>query len=149
MIFIQRRFAKQHTHRYFVDTNTGDAVCLCGKVRGSKRATKGKYNAIRSVYNAYPYDSKFEAAYAMQLDWRLKAGDIKGWDRQYPIEIRNPKTGKLLRRHKVDFRIHENDGSFTLAETKGFETRDWKMIRDEIEVLWLPENPAYTYVVAK
>ena len=71
----------------------------------------------RSVYNGYPYDSKFEAQYAMELDWRVRASEIKAWDRQFPIEIRNPKTGKLLRRHKVDFRVHENDGSFTLVET--------------------------------
>src|ERR1039458_6706049 len=83
--YFQKRFAKQHSHRYFVDADTGDAVCLCGKVRGSKRAAKGKYNAIRSVYNGYPYDSKFEAAYAMQLDWRVKAKEIKAWDRQLPI----------------------------------------------------------------
>jgi hypothetical protein len=150
MTFIQRRFAKKHSHKYVVDTVTNDTVCLyCGKVRGSPRAEPGKYNAIRSVYNGFPYDSKFEAQYAMSLDWRLKAGDIKAWDRQFPIEIRNPKTGEFLRRHKVDFRIHENDGSFTLVETKGFETRDWKMIRDEIEVLWLPEHLDYRYEVEK
>ena len=45
--------------------------------------------------------------------------------------------------------IHENDGSFTLIETKGVETRDWRMIRDEIEVLWLPEHLDYRYQVEK
>jgi hypothetical protein len=149
MTYIQKRFGKTHNHRYFVVSLTNDAVCLCGRVQGSKRAATGKYNAIRSVYNGYPYDSKFEAAYAMQLDWRVKAKEIKAWDRQFQIEIRNPKTGELLRRHKVDFRIHEKDGSFTLAETKGFETRDWRMIRDEIEVLWLPEHLDYRYQVEK
>jgi hypothetical protein len=98
--YLQRHFAKKHCHRYFVDSETNDAVCLCGKVRGTKRAEPGKYNAIRSVYNGYPYDSKFEAQKAMDLDWLLKAGKIKAWDRQFPIEIRNPKTGEFLRRHK-------------------------------------------------
>jgi hypothetical protein len=148
-MYIQRRFAKKHTHRYFVDLDTNDAVCLCGKVRGTKKATPGKYNAIRSVYDGYPYDSKFEAQKAMELDWLLKAGKIKKWDRQFPVEIRNPKTGEFLCRHKVDFRVHELDGSFTLIETKGFETRDWKMLRDEIEVLWLPEHLDYRYEVEK
>lgn len=147
MTYLQKRFAKQHSHRYFVDSNTGDAVCLCGKVRGSKRAAKGKYNAIRCTYNGYPYDSKFEAAYAMQLDWRLKAHDIKGWDRQYPIEIW--ANGEKILRTRVDFRVHENDGSFTLIEAKGFETRDYKLTKRLIETLWLPEHLDYTYVVAK
>jgi hypothetical protein len=79
----------------------------------------------------------------------VKAKEIKAWDRQFPIQIRNPKTGELLRRHKVDFRVHENDGSFTLIETKGFETRDWRMIRDEIEVLFLPDHLDYRYQVEK
>ena len=77
MTFLQRRFAKKHTHRCFVDSETNDAVCLCGKVRGSERAIPAKYNAIRTVYNGYPYDSKFEAQKAMELDWFLKAGKIK------------------------------------------------------------------------
>lgn len=113
-MYFQRRQAKQHTHRYFVDSETSDAVCLCGKVRGSKKAAPGKYNAIRCEYNGFTYDSKFEAQVAMELDFRLKAKDIKTWQRQFTIEIRNPKTGQLLRRHKVDFRIEHHDGSFEL-----------------------------------
>jgi len=35
------------------------------------------------------------------------------------------------------------------VETKGFETRDWRMVRDEIEVLWLPEHLDYRYEVQK
>ena len=46
MTFLQKRFGKTHSHRYFVDSATNDAVCLCGKVQGSKKATPGKYNAI-------------------------------------------------------------------------------------------------------
>lgn len=88
MTYLQRRFAKKHSHRYFVDLNTGDAVCLCGKVRGSKKAAKWKYNSTRCFYNGYHYDSKFEARYAMQLDWRLKAKDIKAWDPAVPAEDR-------------------------------------------------------------
>jgi hypothetical protein len=148
MTYLQRRFAKKHSHRYFVDLNTGDAVCLCGKVRGSKKAAPGKYNAIRTIYNGYPYDSKFEANYAMQLDWRLKAKDIKGWDRQYPIEIRSP-AGELIRRHKVDFRIHHRDGSFELAEVKGFETQEYRLLKKLIETLWLPANLDHVYTVVK
>lgn len=149
MTYIQRRFAKGHQHRYFVDSDTGDAVCLCGKVRGSARASPGKYRALRTEYNGYFYDSKFEAQTAMSLDWRLRAKEIKAWERQYPIEIRSPATGELIVRHKVDFRVHHNDGSYELIEAKGFETRDWKLIRKLIETLWLPEHLDHCYTVAK
>ena len=149
MTYVQRRQAKGHSHRYFVDLDTSDAICLCGKVRGSKKASANKYHAKTCIYNGYVYDSTLEANTAMQLDWRLKAKDIKAWQRQFTIEIRNPKTGELLRRHKVDFRIEHNDGSFELLEAKGFETRDWRMLRDEIEVLWLPEHLDHRYTVVK
>jgi hypothetical protein len=66
-----------------------------------------KYNARTTIFSGYAYDSGLEAKVAMELDRRLKAGDIKGWERQYPIEIRSPQ-GELIRRHKVDFRVTPN-----------------------------------------
>jgi Protein of unknown function (DUF1064) len=146
---LQKRYPKGHQHRYFVDSETGDAVCLCGKVRGEKKAAPGKYRALRTEYNGVYYDSMFEAQTAMDLDWRLKANAIKGWARQFPIEIRSPHTGELILRHKVDFRIGHNDGSFELLECKGFETRDWRITKRLIEELWLPENLDHVYTVAK
>ncbi len=148
MTYLQKLYPKGHQHRYFVDTETNDAICICGKVRGSKKSEPGKYHAIRTQYNGYFYDSKFEAQTAMGLDWRLKAHDIKGWTRQFPIEIRSP-AGELIQRHKVDFRIEHNDDSFELLEVKGVETRDWRIIKRLIETLWLPEHPEYIYTVVK
>jgi len=106
MTYLQKRSAKKHTHRYFVVISdpTEPPRCICGKTKGAKRAAKGTYNAIRCRYNGYWYDSRFEAQKAMELDWLLRAGKIKGWQRQFPIEIRDHQ-GKLIRRHKVDFRV--------------------------------------------
>lgn len=148
MTYLQRHSAKKHTHRYFVDSVTNDAVCLCGKVRGSKKAKPGKYNAVSCVYNGFTYDSKFEASCAMDLDWRLKAGEITAWDKQFPIEIRSP-AGELIRRHKVDFQARLKDGSYQLIEAKGFETGEYRLLKKLIETLWLPEHPDYEYVVLK
>jgi hypothetical protein len=77
-----------------VDFNTGDAVCLCRKIRGEKKAAPGKYHVSRpsAEYNGVFHDSKFEAETAMSLDWQLKAKEIKGWVRQFPIEIRSPRS---------------------------------------------------------
>jgi hypothetical protein len=147
MPYIRRRFAKKHSHRYFVDLETQDAVCLCGRVRGSKKAAKGKYNARRCFYNGAYYDSTFEATYAMQLDWRKRAKDIKDWDRQYPVRIEI--GGEHILTTRVDFRVHENDGSYTLVETKGFETPDYKIKKKLIEVVWLKNRQEYTYVGVK
>lgn len=41
------------------------------------RRQSNKFKAIRTLYNNHVYDSKKEAAYAEELDWRMKAKDIK------------------------------------------------------------------------
>lgn len=148
--YLQRRFAKKHTHRYFVDLTTQDAICLCGKVQGSERAKAHKYHAKRTLYNGYHYDSGFEANYAMQLDWRVKATDtnsIKAWDRQFPVRI--VYRGNEILTTKVDFRIHHHNGTFELIEVKGFETPDYRIRKKLITVMWIPDHPGYTYTVVK
>jgi hypothetical protein len=148
--YLQKRSAKHHTHLYVVNPKdpTEPPACHCGKPRGSKRVKPGTYNAIRCRYNGYWYDSRFEAQKAMELDWLLKAGKIKAWQRQFPIEIRDHQ-GKLIRRHKVDFRAHLNDDSYELIETKGWEDFNYKGLKRLIVSRWLPEHPDYSYTVVK
>lgn len=147
MPHLQTRFNQKHQHRYFVDSLSHEAVCLCGRVQGSLKAPANKYHAKSSFYNGFSYDSIFEANYAMQLDWRKKAGDITDWERQFSIRIEI--NGEHILTTRVDFRIHHNDGSYELAETKGFETPDYKIKKRLIEVVWLPEHPDHTYILVK
>ena len=111
-----------------------------------------KYGAIKTEYNGERYDSKFEASVARDLDIRLKANEIKGWERQYKVEMWACDCNgnrAMKKSHKIDFRIHEHDGSFTLLEAKGVETSDYKERRNWLEAFWLPENLDHTYVVVK
>jgi len=111
-----------------------------------------KYGAIKTEYGGSKYDSKFEASVARDLDIRLKAGEIKDWERQFKVEMwAYNKLGDAAMKvsHKVDFRIHELDGSFTLLEAKGIETADYKMRRHWLEKFWLPENLDHVYSVVK
>lgn len=113
-----------------------------------------KYRAKRTTYNGVTYDSKFEAGVAQELDFRLAAGEIKDWERQFKVEctpynIHGDQVLKCKVSHKVDFRVHELDGSFTLVEAKGIETADYKMRRKWLENFWLPEHPDHEYVVVK
>lgn len=113
-----------------------------------------KFRAKRTEYNGYTYDSKFEAGVAQQLDIRLKAGEIKDWERQFKIECipyncHGEPVPKCKVSHKVDFRIHEHDGSYTLLEAKGMETADYKMRRKWLLQFWIPEHPDHTYEVVK
>lgn len=111
-----------------------------------------KYKNIKTTYNGQKYDSAFEASVACDLDIRLKAGEIASWERQYKVEMwayncHGEKAMKVS--HKVDFRVHEIDGSYTLLEAKGIETSDYKMRRNWLEAFWLPENTDHVYEVVK
>lgn len=111
-----------------------------------------KYGAVKTEYDGYKYDSKFEASVAMELDLRKKAKDIKDWERQYKVEMwayDKFGTPKIKVTHKVDFRLHHNDGSYELLEAKGVETADYKMRRRWLEEFWLPEHLDHTYTVVK
>lgn len=111
-----------------------------------------KYHAIRTNYGGYNYPSKLEAAQAFELDMLLKANKIKAWDRQFKVEFEALTTdgqAVYLGSHKVDFRVHELDGKFTLIETKGMATADYMIRKRLLEKLWLPTHPDYTYKVVK
>lgn len=111
-----------------------------------------KYGAIKTEFNGYKYDSKFEASVAQDLELRKKGKDILEYDKQFKVEMwAYDETGKkaLMVSHKVDFRIHHKDGSFELLEAKGVETSDYKWRRRWLETFWLPSHLDYTYSVIK
>lgn len=89
------------------------------------RIKGNKYGAIKQTYNGHSYHSKFEASYAMELDLRLKAKDIKSWDRQHKIELYAYDT--KVCNYYIDFVITHNDGVKEYVECKGFETNVWKL----------------------
>lgn len=111
-----------------------------------------KFNARKTWYDGFKFDSKFEASVAQELDLRVKAGEILGYDKQFKVEMwAYDANGKpaMKKTHKIDFRLHEVDGSFTLLEAKGVETPDYKDRRKWLETFWLPINLDHTYEVVK
>lgn len=121
----------------------------CGEPIG---ATANKFGAKRTEFKGKIFDSKFEAGIAAELETRKRAKDIKDYETQYRIEAwayRSDGTRAFLVRHKVDFRIHHNDGSFELYEAKGVETTDYKWRRKFLEEIWLPEHKDHIYTVIK
>lgn len=113
---------------------------------------KNKFGAIKTEYNGYRYDSRFEASVAEELTLRKKAGEILDFDKQFKVEMwAYDKNGKKAMKvsHKIDFRVHHKDGSFELLEAKGIETADYKMRRRWLETFWLPFNLDHTYSVVK
>ena len=109
-----------------------------------------KYGNKKTTYNGRKYDSKFEAGVAVDLDLQVRAGLIAGYDCQFKVEIPvYNAAGRLVHTvsHKVDFRAHNQDGTFTLIEAKGFETADYLFRKKLLEKIWLPEHPDHEYRV--
>lgn len=132
----------------------GSLTCRnCGHVIYKPTQKKNKYNAIKTVAkDGEKRDSKYEASVADELYMRKLAGDILDYESQYrvdmPIFNENGKQVMLVR-HKIDFRVHERDGSYTLLEAKGVETADYKWRRSLLEKIWLPAHPDHVYEVRK
>ena len=135
-----------------VQLTGGKIFCKnCGELIAATNKTN-KYGARKTEYKGQRYDSKFEAETAHSLEVRKMAGDIKDYETQYKIEAwAYDKDGNkaIQVKHKVDFRILHNDGSYELIESKGVETDDYKWRRKFLEKLWLPEHPDHTYTVVK
>jgi len=71
------------------------------------------------------YDSKFEAGYGQELEFRKKAKEIKGYD----THVRTPLVvnGYTVCDYYIDFIIYHNDNSLEYVETKGYATDVWKL----------------------
>lgn len=93
-----------------------------------------KYHNIKTEYNGVKYDSRREADFAMELDWRVKAKDIKGWERQIRIPL--IVNGKKICVYVMDFVITNNDNSLEYVEVKGFKTAVWKLKYKLFEALY-------------
>ena len=106
-----------------------------------------KYSNVKQNYNGSRYDSKKEATFAQQLDLRIKAKDIKSYERQYPLELR--VNGKLITKWKIDFKVINKDDSITFYEVKGFETYDYILKRKLFEAMQQDMYPGSELIIIK
>lgn len=93
--------------------------------RLEKSRTGNKFNAKGQYYNGSFYHSTGERDYAIGLDFRVKAGDIKSWRRQVTIDLR--VNGKHITNYVMDFELTHNDGSIELTEYKGMVTDSFRI----------------------
>jgi hypothetical protein len=99
--------------------------------------TKSKYHNVRQDYGGYNYASKKEANRAYELDLLVKAKELKKWERQITLPLY--VMGQLWRSYRIDFIRYEKTGDIVLEEVKGFETAEYKMKRDILEIIM--DNP--------
>lgn len=106
--------------------------------------------AKKCTYNDFRHDSKFEAMVAHELEMKKRAGEIKEYDKQFRIDMTAYSqclSRSLSMSHKVDFRVHNLDGTYTLLEAKGYETADYKWRVKWLDAFWLPLHPDHDYLV--
>jgi hypothetical protein len=102
-----------------------------------------KYGNVRTLYNGFLYSSKKEARYAQELDLRVRAKDIKSWERQIPFPM--IINGIIVCKYVVDFVEEDMNGKKTCIEIKGRETDVWKLKYKLFKALY----PTHTLQVIK
>lgn len=86
---------------------------------------RNKYGAVKKSYKGRQYHSGKEADYAMQLDLRLMAGEIKEIIPQYKIDI--GINGIHICNYYMDFKVVLIDDTIEMHEVKGFATDLWRI----------------------
>jgi hypothetical protein len=84
-----------------------------------------KFNNKTTQYNGSYYDSIKEANYARDLDFRIKAGELKEWERQVPIDLY--VNGQKICTYKIDFVERDHKDNEVWTEVKGFKTPEWRL----------------------
>ena len=105
---------------------------------------QSKYSNIRREYDGITYHSGKEAAYARELDLRIKAGEIWRWERQKKISL---DIGEYhICNYFIDFVVHHKDGTVEYVEVKGFETEVWRLKWKLFEALYSGKGYVLTVV---
>jgi hypothetical protein len=95
MAYFQQNTRKCKVHRYqfYDESDPFVKFCICGKRQDGNEPKSSKFNAKQTEYGGVVYHSQKEADYADELDLRLRAKDIEGWERQVrvPLEVNSQR----------------------------------------------------------
>lgn len=94
-----------------------------------------------TTYAGATYHSRAEAQYAMELDARKAAGEIRSIRRQVNLDLK--VNGAQICRMVVDFLVEFADGHEEWHEVKGWASREWEIKRNLFRAIW----PEREYVV--
>jgi len=119
----------------------------------SKTRKKKKYGNKSKIYTSAihgtrTFDSVKEANYCEELDWLLKAGEIKHYDLQVKIDLRGLQ-GKHVTNYFCDFKVQLADGTWEYHEVKGMVlplwNLKWKLTEQQIAI----DEPGTNLIVIK
>lgn len=109
--------------------------------------TKSKYRNKTKQYGGRSYDSIREANHAEELDWRIKAKEIKEWIPQFKISL--DVNGFRICNYYVDFKVIMVDGSIQFHEVKGLILPVWQLKWKLFEALLDGIEPGAELLVIK
>ena len=81
-------------------------------------------------YQGVRYSSKKEARYAMELDLRIKDGEVLFYLRQVPFDL--PGNTK----YRADFMEFLSNGEVRIIDVKGYKTPEYKTKKRQVEALY-------------
>ena len=94
------------------------------------RIHRHKFNAKAVEYDGIRFDSKKEGNYYLQLQLRVKAGEVVFFLRQVPFHL--PGGVKYI----VDFMEFHADGTVHMVDVKGMTTDKFIMKKKMVEDLY-------------
>ena len=90
-----------------------------------------KYGAIKTQFNGQTYDSKKEALFAQELEFRKKAKNkserVLKYETQVPYEI--VINGQKICKYLADFVVHYSNGKHEVIDVKSSFTRKLPVYR--------------------
>lgn len=95
----------------------------------AEKQPKGKYKSIAVTINGKRFDSKLEGNYYLELLRLMKLGDVVYFHRQVPIDL----SMKSKDVYRLDFMVFKSDGTIQYIDTKGKETKVFKLKKSLIE----------------
>jgi len=113
---------RRHTPKSEIKTKYAQAY---EDALNEQKGKRSKFNSQSTYYNDVWYGSLLEANYARELDLRVRAGELREWKRQVPIDL--VVNGVKICTYKIDFLEIDKNGGEMWTETKGAETAEWRI----------------------
>jgi hypothetical protein len=113
------------------------------RYQGLIRPPRNKFGNKLTEYKGVVYHSAREASYAQELDWLVRAGQLKSWVRQVSMPL--VVGGTLIARYVIDFVEEDMAGNKVYTEVKGYWTPEAKLKAKLFKALY----PELAYKVVK
>lgn len=89
-----------------------------------------KFNAIQTIRDGHKFPSKKEAFYYDHLVMAQRVGAVLFFLRQVPFHL----PGNI--KYTVDFQVFYRNGDIRFIDVKGFQTKDFKRNKKQVEALY-------------